>query len=38
VQDVVEEGTVHVQLAVVVNDAQFTSVKDEAQPLLERLD
>jgi len=37
-QDDVEEGTVHVQLAVIVNEAQFTSVKDEAQPLPERLD
>jgi len=29
---------VHVQLAVVVNEAQFASVKDEGLPLPERLD
>jgi hypothetical protein len=38
VEDDVEEGSVDVPPAVVVNDAQFARVKDKAQPLPERLD
>jgi hypothetical protein len=38
VEDDVEEGSVDVPPAVVVNEALFASVKDEALQLPERLD
>jgi hypothetical protein len=38
VEDDVAEGPVDVPPAVVVNDAQFASVKYKAQPLPEKLD
>jgi hypothetical protein len=38
VEDDVEEGAVQVQPTVVVNEAQFASLKEEAQASPERLD
>jgi hypothetical protein len=38
VEDDIEEEAVQVQPTVVVNDVQFASLKEEAQPLPERLD
>jgi hypothetical protein len=38
VEDDIEEGAVQVQPTVVVNEVQFASLKEEAQPLPERLD
>ena len=37
-EDDIEEGAVQVQPTVVVNEVQFASLKEEAQPLPEKLD